>query len=724
MRKSEPLNVLAKLFSYLTDESFLDGRSWALAQLREHSVELYQDISLFDHNQSQPLAGQHTDSTLLLIYSAQYFNARIMIENSYHYRDANQMIKLACAALAQVSDGINSEFIQALSRFSQLQHWLCEIDRGIYNSYADTLAVASGQLIDDTQVIKQLSCNFDQASLVLFNDNLRELLDAYAHYGIAIQYIAQLNLIKWDDRSEFGKQLATIKPLFDQQVSALEAMGQHILAGDLCPHFPILQQFLAQRTADEGKLVVSQGRVEINYFSRLGYDFILPFEQFVATQQQSNGGSSLAITALYSDIPEWEPMSDIWSGLAANGIVETLGWNLPDLVINFRGHKLSCTVELKYYSTGMFNLSINLPIEQQCISGVRHAASLGTAFALDQEMLWHDNKHFSFVAELADYIFSQLDIFVKQSIPSEADTSGDLLYYNVENNRFVQLQVDRVFQQTQDNREYLTSEQLLQHCAFVALVLPQREVRSAIDDWVAYDTSAIKANNIGAVRYNKNDLLFCNQFESVIALTEQPMWVTEQAAESLKVAAMIINLLQSANTQFNQQLKLADLSQRATSKNSTKELVVIRKKLATQLLNLVHFEDKIKWLFEIISAGSMMTYPDHTKLMKQILNHMQFEQLHQRSIHLLTYIESQHQQTVLEIENVDALMASKEKQRLNSILSGAMLLISVGALKDFFDMINDAEIGVVLSGFSKFSITTGALLFVLYALMKGANSKD
>ena len=144
MRKSEPLNVLAKLFSYLTDESFLDGRSWALAQLREHSVELYQDISLFDHNQSQPLAGQHTDSTLLLIYSAQYFNARIMIENSYHYRDANQMIKLACAALAQVSDGINSEFIQALSRFSQLQHWLCEIDRGIYNSYADTLAVASG----------------------------------------------------------------------------------------------------------------------------------------------------------------------------------------------------------------------------------------------------------------------------------------------------------------------------------------------------------------------------------------------------------------------------------------------------------------------------------------------------------------------------------------------------------------------------------------------------
>ena len=264
----------------------------------------------------------------------------------------------------------------------------------------------------------------------------------------------------------------------------------------------------------------------------------------------------------------------------------------------------------------------------------------------------------------------------------------------------------------------------MQHCAFAALVLPQREVRSAIDDWISYDTSAIKANNLGAIRYNKNDLLYCSQFESVIALIEQPMWVTEQAAESLNIAAMVINLLQNANTQFNQQLKLTELSHRATSKSTKKQLVALRKDLVIQLANLVHFEDKINWLFEIIGAGSMMTYPDHTLLMKKIFNNMQFEMLHQRSIHLLEHIANQHQQTVIEIENVDSLLESKATQRLNTILSGAMLLISVGALKDLFDMFNDAQIGFVLSGFSKLSITIGALLFVLFALIKGASSKD
>ncbi len=719
-----PHQVLSQFLSFLSDESFIDGQCWALDQLRERSVELYREISLFDHNQSQPLAADLDDETLLLIYSAQYFNARITIENSYNYRDANKMIKLSCVALAQVSEVIDKKLLNILACFSQLQHWLCEIDRGIYNSFATSVVMASEQLIGQAQQVKQSSDGLDPESEQLFNLHLAGLLDGYVHYAHAINYIAQLDLLKWDDLAVFSEKLIQTKPLFDQHVRALEAMGQDILAGDLCPHFPALQQFLSQRTVKEGRLTVSKGTVTINYFARLGYDLILSFEQFLSAQQQLDGGRKLAIELLHSDTPEWAPMSDIWSGLAANGIVDTFCWHLPPLMIDFRSQPLSCAVELKYFSTGMFNLSITVPIENQCISAVRHATSLGTSFALDQDMLWRDQQHFNFVAEFASDVFSKLDRFVKQSIQSDCQSSTALIYYNVENNRFVQLQVDQVIHRINNQTHYLNSEELLQHCAFAALILPQREVRSAIDDWISYDTSGIKATNLGAIRYNKNDLLYCNQFESVIALIEQPMWVTEQAAESLNIAAMVINLLQSANTQFNQQLKLTELNHRATNKSTKKQLVALRKDLVTQLANLVHFEDKIKWLFEIIGAGSMMTYPDHTKLMEKIFSNMQFELLHQRSVHLLEHIANQHQQTVLEIENVDSLLKSKATQRLNTILSGAMLLISVGALKDLFDMFNDAQVGFVLSGFSKLCITISALLFVLIVIIKGADTKD
>jgi hypothetical protein len=138
---------------------------------------------------------------------------------------------------------------------------------------------------------------------------------------------------------------------------------------------------------------------------------------------------------------------------------------------------------------------------------------------------------------------------------------------------------------------------------------------------------------------------------------------------------------------------------------------------------LNRFSHDAHWLLSLIDAGSMMTFPDHSKMVQNIFHHMGFEKLHHRTQTMLDKIHHRQNEIISETTKLYKKIQTRNSKRFTSIVSGVMALVSVGALKDIFDIVNAGELGVTISGSLQVSIITFFGVLLLMVLINQSNSE-
>ena len=490
------------------------------------------------------------------------------------------------------------------------------------------------------------------------------------------------------------------------------------MSTDLESLWPPLTFFKDNRQAHSGELIIERGAIHISYFASVNHNISRDLRECLADIVDNRPQAhKLNLAQWNAESPERNMLNDIWAGIAKD-FEDIYSWQLPEITLPFRNRdnidkSLTFDIELIYYPMGIFALSLKAPLDNLSASGVRHAMSLGTPFAMDQMMQWQDQP-VNLLEEFAQQRFSELSEVLASYFKHPAN---EALMFNAIENRYVTTVLDRVVEKIDDEIHPITARSLKEHFAYPAFVLPQRELRSAVDDWCLRQRVS-ESLNINEACFNKNEFVFANQHECVLGLLQQPNWVLEQFSEMLDVAAAINNLFHLTNKLLDKQLSqsLEDvLSEHNNKKVSAAALRKEVDKLTNEAECLNRFAHDAHWLLSLIDAGSMMTFPDHTKMVQNIFHHMGFEKLHRRTQATLDKIQYRQNEIITETTKLYKKIQTKNSKRFTSIVSGVMALISIGALKDIFDIVNAGELGITISGSLQVSIITffGVLLVML-----------
>lgn len=730
LQGNDPYQRLARFFELLNDEAFDEGRREARSEARARYPQLFPLLEqLEEAPETTILPGAWSVEERLICFSGCYFSARSIIESSYRYRHADQLIERAVEALDGVSGAIDTGFVEVLRGFARLQGAICDIDRGIYNSIASTMTSASVELGDNVDRLLQLGGELDGLEAELFGEHLEPQLAAYRRYADAVQSVAELYGMRWGDGAVLQQAIDAQTMSFEQALRDLETMGARIMATDLAPHMPVLRRFAErQQGQGSGTPCIEDGRLRIAYFAPLHHNLMKPIVELMTQTLSVEGSEGLSLKGLGASSLESEPMSDIWSGLASRDFVDTYSWHLPSLEMPFRGGVLSFGVELTYYSMGIFVLNLSADISKLSISGLRHAMSLGTPYAVDEVITWgKSGEKFAFLEEFSEHTFSHLRTELKRQLGEQLPDGARALHWDSGDNRFVSVRLERISCGAGNQWRELDVEALQKHIAYPAIALPLREVRSAIDDWIMRPAPQT-SENLAPLRYNENELMVVQRHGAVMALLQQPDWVREQAAESVEVAAAITNLFQVTNTVLGKHIRHLAVEgpqeKGEDGRKSLKRLQKHRDEMEAELDNLNRFERDIHWLLDIIQAGSMMTFPDHTRLMRAVFAEMEFERLRQRTNEILAEVKEVHEQTMEEVTRIYDLVKNHMARRMNRILSAAMFLVSIAALTDLFELFNEAELGITISNFAQFISVMAFILVAIVLMLRGINPEE
>ena len=709
-----------RYFGLIEQESFAKGRRWAMTLLDARSRPHHAWILEVEHDPEAPLpaaAGGLEPETLVALSAATYFSARITVESSYRYTHAVRLLERSGSLLEQLSGVTGLAFVQAVRGFLGLQRALCDIDRGIYTSQAAVMFQAARELAEGAREVERLCAATVDELGELLRRHLSELLSAYAAYAAAVERVAHVLSARWGDASSLEASIAAAGDEVEGAVQRLHELGSNIMATDLAPHLPALRTFLAARRQGSGCLLVERGIVTISYYAALDHDALQ--ELGAALCGEGRRRMRLRVGAYDAGHPELDGMSDIWSGLAAKTFVATHTWSLPALSVVRRGRALRLECTLVYYGMGVFALSLRAPLEDCDVSMVRHVMGLGAPFALDEEIRCEEvERPLAFLRDYAALVFEGLCACIDRVL---GEGTRPRLCFDLDENRFALLRADRVAEERPGGRAVLSAAAARDHFAFQALSLPQREVRATVDDWVMR-APAPPAENIAPVRYNLDEVLLVHPHEALVFLTEQPDWVRDQAEESVSIAAAIANLFQVTSETFEDRIRALAGSREhhlGLGEASIDELGAERERLEQELQGLEHCERELGWLLQVIDAGSMMTYPDHTRLMSAIFERMRFEPLRDRTHAVLSHAATIQSETLHDVGKLHDELKHRASRRMNRLLSAAMALVSIGAMKDLFELFNGAELGVRISGFAQFASLAGFMLLAVFVLMRG-----
>ncbi|MCL1146856.1 hypothetical protein L2747_12690 [Shewanella marinintestina] len=713
-------SIIDTFFEYIRAEDFEQGFHWARKALQSYNSSAFEitnqleQQAKIDKEQLQSLP----PAEVLLLFCACYSYARHEIEESNWYLHAETLVKSSITALETLP---NSGLSKALCAFAAIQIDICYIDRGIYTSQDWLMAEAATNIANHLAHVSALTNSFNTTEHQLYAKYLVPEFAAYQHFNDGISIIAELYAIRWGEPTLLTAKMTQLRPKFIQAVNALTADDKYIMSTDLEALWPPLTFFSENRQKASGELIVERGMISISYFANINHlvtrELRQTLKDIVANAPAKH---PLYLSDWAAETPQSNMLNDIWAGIARD-FEDIYSWQLPELSLPFRnktdsGQRLTFDVELIYYPMGIFALNLKAPLDNVTASGVRHAMSLGTPFAMDQDMRWHDQQ-VGLLEDFAKHRFSELGDILNRFFDHYKEEVDDLIIFNTSENRFVSTMLDRVAERIGDKHQAMTAKSLKSHFAYPAFVLPQRELRSAVDDWCLRSVTH-EQHNLNRDCYNHDEFVFTNHHECVLGLLQQPNWVLEQSSEMMEVAAAVNNLFHLTNKLLDKQLRI-NLEQavpKLKSKNaSAAKLRAQVKKLTDEGECLKQFTIDAHWLLDLINAGSMMTFPDHTRMIQKVFHYMDFEKLHTRTQDTLDKIQHRQQEIINETGKLYEKIRTRNSKRFTRVLSGSMALISIGALKDIFDILNGSKMGFEISGPLQVSIVTffGMLLVIL-----------
>ncbi|MEI6894136.1 MAG: hypothetical protein V5789_05790 [Colwellia sp.] len=717
-------SFLKSFFKYIHSEDFEQCYHWAKKELQTQNsaaflfVEQLEKQATITHQDLENI----DDEAVLLLFCACYGYARHEIEESNWYNHAETLIRSSIIALEVLP---TSALNKALQKFAAIQIEICHIDRGIYTSQEWLMASATININSHLASVTALASQFNDIESQLYIEHLVPEFNAYKHFGTGVSIIAQLCDIRWGEPEILTQRMAQLHPKFMAAINALTQDDKYIMSTDLEALWPPLAFFSEHRLKGSGELFVERGTINMTYFASVNHIVTQELRQSLSEiVNQAPNAHQLYLESWGAQTPQRNMLNDIWAGIAKD-FEDIYSWKLPELSMSFRDKdsknaKLNFAVELIYYPMGIFALSLKAPLDNISASGVRHAMSLGTPFAMDQKMRWH-KQEFGLLEEFSQHLFTDLATTLNSCFDHYEKPVSDLLTYNKTENRFVSTLLDRVVEYVDGQYIAVSAKSLKKHFAYPVFILQQRELRCAVDDWCLRPVTS-ETFNLNQDCYNQDEFVYTNQHECILGLLQQPNWVLEQSAEMMQVAAAINNLFQLNNKLLDTQLKLS-LDQAVPTLKDKKNSPIKLKKQIEQLtsegLCLKNFTNNAHWLLDLINAGSMMTFPDHTRMIQKTFNQMGFEKLHARTQNTLDKIQSRQDDIISETAKLYEKLQSRNSKRFTRVLSGSIALLSIGALKDIFDIINRSELGMNVSGVLQISIVTFfGLMFIILLITK------
>lgn len=722
-------SILTSFFEFIRSEDFEACFHWAKKQLQGHNSAAFNIINQLE---AQPKISKAQlinveNNELLLMFCTCYGFARHEVEETNRYCHAETLIRSGITALELLP---SSEIINALKMFAGIQIEICCIDRGIYTSQEFLMAQATKNIANTLSEITALKAELSPADCQLYAEHFALEFSSYQYYSEGVAIIAQLLEIRWGEPETLALNMRKLRPKFLAAVQALGSNGKYIMSTDLEALWPPLTFFSENRAPGTGKLIVERGAITISYFASVNHIVINELLQSLSNIITDAPKSHLLYLEQWgAETPVRNMLNDTWAGIARE-FENIYSWQLPSLSTPFRNRNgsdkaLCFAVELIYYPMGIFALTLKADLDGVSGSGVRHAMSLGTPFAMDQQMHWH-NEDIGLLEDFAENRFTEVAAVLNGTFKHGEQPINDILTFNKTDNRFVSTLIDRVVECVDDKYIAVTAKSLKSHFAYPLFILPQRELRSAVDDW-CLRTPPLASNNLNQDCFNHDEFFYINQHECVLGLLQQPNWVLDQSAEMIDVAAAINNLFHLTNKLLDKQLSVSQVNsvQKLNDKKlSAKVLREQVKKLTIEDNCLKQFTRDAHWLLELISAGSMMTFPDHTRLIQKVFDRMGFEKLHIRTQETLDKIQFRQDEIIAENAKLYEKLRTRNSKRLTRIISGSMGLISVGALKDIFDIINSSNLGIKISGPLQVSIVTlFAMMLIILLLNKSGSDK-
>jgi len=668
-------NILEKFFEYLYDETFEDGATYFASQ----------------------------SQIPLTLFCSSFLMAKHKVEISYAYSESRALYKKAAEAIRSM----DAELFISLAEFADLQAAILRIDRGIYTGYASLMSESAYELQAKTESILKIldNVNIDSSNPCyrVLQDNLVEKVKEDNIYAKAVIVVAEAYLSRWNKSDNLDIKLNFVQ----NAVIQLEEMGNERLASDLAPHIHVIKRF-EDRRGNDGKLFIKNGKVAFYYYGTLDYRIREEFNSVLLKISKGDADLSVKLEELLgSNTMVAEEMTDIWSGLASIEFIDTYKFRLNNIKIaSFRKiENLEADVELKYYTMGIFEIKISFLIDNDyllqnadglSLSALRHLQSLGTPFALDENiMVENSDEKYQYLAEYVDTKFEKLGINIVDLLQGSPDVAllpeKKAITYNSEQNRFALVRINQIVEDFGDRVVRLHLQDFEKHFQYKALVMPVREVRSAIDNWIMYDSHVID-ENLASIRYNESEWLSLNLHHGVVALLEQPVWVFDQAIESIEVALAVLNLLNLSNIQASTQLKnISKGKENIEVSLKAKKLKGLKTRLESEIGQLDDFKEHLTNLLETVEAGSMMTYPDHTIFMEELFRTISLEKQKKKALTLQTELKDKRSKSMETIKKINEAVAFSQQKVIKLVVSIASVFITLGSLIDLFQLWNDSK---------------------------------
>ena len=409
--------------------------------------------------------------------------------------------------------------------------------------------------------------------------------------------------------------------------------------------------------------------------------------------------------ALKSDaFYEPEP-PDVLSDMSVDGQFHIWQFDLDSVVLpSFRDDGIEYAVNLRFNSLGLVQLQLEVNLAQMDVNAYRHLINLPLENALDEEVYW-DGQRYLYLRDVASKVFATIEVWFGQE---------ECLIYNT-SEHVSSTSLIETLEVSDKPGELLSFSEVQAHPDWKGLQIPPREVRSTFENWRLQQPHA-GVKNIATDLYHHDDWVQADGSYALIVSLGQPSWVTDQALENVLVATgaryymMQLGKMLFANVRSIQQAYHddEDIDDKSRYELREQEKVYRRRVKALHLLNM-----EVRDLLHLMDTGGLMRFPDHGRFVQALFVTVGVN--NERKALLATLKESNDATRFLRNQMSNALEQLRERssQRFDAVIGFMGILLSVGALSDMFDIIE--ETGMDIPALIEAEIIFGAMiLIVLY----------
>ncbi len=660
----ERKKAIERFLEYYLHEEYGDAKEWAKTQKA--------DIAFFKHVEL-------------------FFTALETVESSYRYDDATKIFRGIIDELEKRECIFNAPLFAALCK---VEIDRLAIDKAIYTQNEVRLHRGVDSMLGHTKeaLVSLIDADLEKEQA----RTLKERLEAYEFFANGMYIVAKLYAHRWTRKENLPYE--SLKADVLGFVQKLREKEHYILAYDLKAHLFTLDRFYEEQRPQE--LFIQNGTVSFSYYAVVD----------TKTQEwleERLGSEDKEALSLFGISPIELVMEDIWSDLKFKYFITHHIWELGGCTLEGffqEGLDVVFEVTLHYYTMGVFIVDISLPLEHVDERGVsvtayRALLGLGANFALSERYVFA-NRQFSFMQEIARYVFDTLETHLKKRNPT---CHNPLFYDEVDFSPFVISNLYEFATKKEEGYEALYGMKRLKELqSYRGIVSEVKEVRTSIDNWMMYETKSFE--NLSPIRYYEEEVIKIDLDQALLVLPEEAEWVRTQAMDSVFMAMAVFNLLDLNANKYILRLE-SMLDYKAAKKRFDDE-----KSCEDEFEYIDKQKAWLERLVEIMDNGLMTQFPDHTRFMEAIYKRLNLQKSKEKTLGALEVFKK-HQE-------------KNTRKWFRFLFLSATALVSTSALSDIFGIVNKLGYGDIVTPAYQLGIIVFCVVALVYLSFKSEDGKD